>query len=71
MSNALTPLLNLIAQKHLEIDTLETRHSDGLDFHEVAVWTLRDALEAAYKIGLEAGLAQPRHSHGPACDFEA
>ena len=39
-------ILTLIAQKHLGIETLETRHSDSLDFHDVAVWCLRDALEA-------------------------
>jgi hypothetical protein len=46
----------LIAQKHLRIDTLETRHSDRLDFHDVAVWSLRDALEAAFKAGVEVGM---------------
>jgi hypothetical protein len=30
---------------------LETRGSDSLDFHEVAVWQLRDALTAAYQAG--------------------
>ena len=48
-------ILTLIAQKHLGIETLETRKSDSLDFHDVAVWCLRDALEAAFNAGLEQG----------------
>ena len=39
-------ILTLIAQKHLGIDTLQTRHADSLDFHDTAVWCIRDALEA-------------------------
>ena len=41
-----------IAKKHLNIETLETRNSDGLDFHDVAVWCLKDALQEAYGAGL-------------------
>jgi hypothetical protein len=44
-----------IALDHLFIETLETRRSDSLDFHDVAVWCLRDALEAAFNAGLEQG----------------
>ncbi len=40
-----------IAQQHLEVDTLERRGSDALDFHDLAVWQLRGALEAAYLAG--------------------
>jgi hypothetical protein len=47
-------LLAAIAKEMLHIDTLETRNSDGLDFHDVAVWSVRDALEAAYSAGLAA-----------------
>jgi hypothetical protein len=39
---------------HLDIETLETRKSDALDFHDLAVWTIRAALEAAYKAGAAA-----------------
>lgn len=46
-------LLSQIAQQHLGIETLETRRSDSLDFHDVAVWCLRDALEAAFSAGIE------------------
>jgi hypothetical protein len=48
-------LFTLIAQRHLNIETLETRKSDGLDFHDVAVWCLKDALEAAFEAGRKAG----------------
>ena len=51
----LEQLLTQIAQSKLGIETLETRSSDGLDFHDVAVWCLRDALEAAFNAGVEQG----------------
>ncbi|MDE0724355.1 MAG: hypothetical protein OSB62_06605 [Alphaproteobacteria bacterium] len=44
-------LLAEIAKKHLNIETLETRNSDSLDFHDISVWSLKDAIEAAYKAG--------------------
>ncbi len=53
-------ILTLIAQKHLGIETLETRKSDSLDFHDVAVWCIRDALEAAFKAGTELGASMPK-----------
>ena len=31
--------------------TLETRNSDELDFHDIAVWSLKRALMAAYDAG--------------------
>ena len=45
-------LLTDIAKKHLNIKTLETRKSDSLDFHDVAVWCLKDALQEAYEAGI-------------------
>lgn len=53
-------IFTLIARKHLGIETLETRHSDSLDFHESAVWEIRDALEAAFKAGVEVGATMPK-----------
>lgn len=53
----LDPLLDEIARRYLDISTLETRHSDRLDFHEVAVWSLREALQAAYRAGVAQGAA--------------
>jgi hypothetical protein len=49
----LNQLLTQIALDHLFVDTLETRHSDGLDFHDVSVWAIKSALEAAFKAGQE------------------
>ena len=40
-----------IAADHLSIDTLETRTSDSLDFHEVSVWGIKAALQAAFDAG--------------------
>ena len=45
--NKLDALLTRIAHSKLRIETLESRRRDSLDFHEVSVWELRDALEAA------------------------
>lgn len=50
----LDQLLTDIAKKHLNIETLETRKSDSLDFHDVAVWCLKDALQEAYDAGLQS-----------------
>ena len=44
-----------IANTHLGSETLETRKSDSLDFHDCSVWGIRAALEAAYNAGLAAG----------------
>ena len=60
--NQIDTILTLIAQKHLDIDTLQTRHSDRLDFHDTAVWEIRDALEAAFKAGAEFGASIPKGS---------
>jgi hypothetical protein len=46
--------INEIAQRILRIDTLQERKSDSLDFHTVAVWTLKEALEAAFEAGRKA-----------------
>ena len=47
-------LLTEIAKKHLNLETLKTRNSDSLDFHDVAVWSLKDALQEAYEAGFNA-----------------
>ena len=44
------PLLE-IAAKHFFLETLSTRSSDSLDFHNVAIWAIRAALEDAYEAG--------------------
>lgn len=45
-------LFSKIASEHLGIPTLETRRSDSLDFHNVAVWSVKEALRAAYQAGV-------------------
>lgn len=52
---ALEEQLTEIAQATLNVETLETRYSDRLDFYDLPVWFLRDALEAAFKAGREQG----------------
>ena len=48
-------LLTGSAQRHLHgLETLESRNRDALDFHDVAVWAIRSALEEAYAAGLAA-----------------
>ena len=51
----LDQLLAQIALDHLFIETLATRNSDSLDFHDVSVWGVKSALMAAYQAGLAAG----------------
>ena len=47
-------LLLEIAQRQFHLETLETRNRDRLDFHDVAVWALRAALEEAFEAGRSA-----------------
>ena len=51
----LDKLLAQIALDHPLIETLQTRNSDRLDFHDVSVWAVQSALMAAYQAGLAAG----------------
>ncbi len=44
----------LAIARRLGFGILETRNSDRLDFREVAVWQVREALEAAYEAGRQA-----------------
>ena len=47
----LEELLEEIARKHLNIQTLETQNSDVLDLHDDAVWAIKSALKEAYESG--------------------
>ena len=47
-------LLLEIAQRHLFLETPETRNRDRLDFHDTAVWAIRSALVAAFDAGRRA-----------------
>jgi hypothetical protein len=49
-----TLLLDIATRHFHTIETLETRNSDRLDFHDVAVWAMRAALTEAYAAGLTA-----------------
>jgi len=49
----------------LGFQTLETRNSDALDFREIAVWQVRDALRHAYEAGRRS--APPTRVTCPAC----
>ncbi len=42
-------------RKALGLETLETRRRDALDFHDLAVWTIRDAIQIAFNAGYDAG----------------
>lgn len=52
-------LAQAIAKLHLDIETLEERKSDSLDFHALSVWSiesaLKDAIRTGYKHGVEMG----------------
>lgn len=63
MTNAHTEILTAIAKKYLGIETLETRNSDRLDFHDVGVAGLLDALTVAFEAGRREGQQRDR-THG-------
>jgi hypothetical protein len=52
-------ILTEIAKKHLDFETLETRMSGDLDFREVAVWSVKSALQEAFAAGKRAA-CQPK-----------
>lgn len=47
----------------LSVETLETRHSDELDFHELSVHQLVDLIEFAYEEGYDIGKAAGIKQH--------
>jgi len=51
LAKALTKIAN---EKFVSLENrsdLERHYSDELDFHDIAVWELKAALEAAYELG--------------------
>ncbi len=52
--NKMDKIIAQIAKEELFLETLETQRS-GEDFHEHAVWCIKEALTKAYQAGLEAG----------------
>ena len=55
MSEAKTEAIKKIANHYLAIETLETRNSDELDFHDLLIGNIKKALEEAYDAGRQAG----------------
>ncbi len=51
------PLFERIACEHLHVETLAERRSDSLDFHEVSVWGIERALQAAFDAGMQTAKA--------------
>lgn len=53
-------IINQIAKECFRVETLETRKRDSLDFYDVAVWSIKEALTSAYNAGLEIGRSMDR-----------
>ena len=47
--------IEAIARTHLRIETLQARGSDGLDFYDLGVCSVKAALEAAFLAGQSEG----------------
>lgn len=45
-----------MARDRLQLDTLETRNSDRLDFHAIDVASVRDCVQMAFDAGYAAGV---------------
>lgn len=44
--------INKVAREELGLETLDTRMSNHLDFHDLAVWQIRKAMLKAYEAGM-------------------
>ncbi len=53
-----TQTINEIAKRILSIETLEEQNMDSLDFHEVSVWGIEQALQLAYEAGRTAATTE-------------
>lgn len=53
-------ILAAIAREQLGIETLARRYRDALDFHDLSVVGIREALEAAYEAGRVQGSRETR-----------
>lgn len=58
MNKKIEKKLEEIAKEELFIETLETRMSDRLDFHDVSVWGVKKALELAFELGKAEALKE-------------
>ena len=70
MPTARDNAINRIAREALGLETLETRRMDSLDFHEHAVWSIKDALERAYEAGRKAAEQKARAARADAAMSE-
>ena len=59
MSQARDTMITRIAKETLGLETLEARKMDSLDFHDLAAWSIKAALERAYEAGRKAAPPQP------------
>jgi len=55
--------LTRIAKVHFNVETLETQNDDELDSHVTSVWSMRMALEDAYKLGSEDNIKGSREEN--------
>ena len=55
-------LLEKIAKEECNVETLQTRFSDSLDFHDISVASLLSALHTAYYAGYNKAM-QVSHDH--------
>lgn len=65
MANERDTNIEDIARRVLSVRTLETRGRDMHDFHSLAVWNIKDALERAFEAGRAA--SPPTTCTCPAC----
>lgn len=57
MNKRLSKKIEKIAKRHFCVTTLERRNRDSLDFYNVAVWSMQDALMEAFTLGAETAKA--------------
>ena len=48
-------IISEIAKSVLQIETLKVGNSDSIDFHELAVWEIEEALSEAFDAGVHMG----------------
>ena len=59
-TKATDELLTRIAAEHWDgLETLERRGGDSLDFHETAVWSIKEALQQAFELGRQTADETP------------
>lgn len=46
-------IANLVKNNFIDINIIETRNSDSLDFYDVAIWSIVNVIKEAYKQGYQ------------------